>query len=106
MLLVEYTKGDVTLPKADNESVIIDWSGRVICTIRTVDVKIVPFKDVDDSHAKEMVGDGSLTYWQDVYWDLFDQVCKGFGDEADEEMDVVCESLRSLNHLYNIKAKE
>ncbi|MDB2447079.1 ASCH domain-containing protein [bacterium] len=92
-LLVEYTKGEVTLPKKDNESVIIDWSGRVICTIRTTDVKIVPFNKVDDSHAaNEMIGDGSLAYWQDVYWDLFDQVYKGFGDEADEEMDVVCES--------------
>jgi uncharacterized protein YhfF len=96
-LLVEYTKGDVTLPKKDNESVIVDWSGRVICTIRTTDVKINPFSKVDDSHAaKEMLGDGSLEYWQDVYWDLFSQVCKGFGDEADEEMDVVCESFEVI----------
>ena len=96
-LLVEYTKGDVTLPKVDNQSVIIDWSGRVMCVIRTVEVKILPFKDVGDAHAaKEMVGDGSLEYWQDVYWDLFDQVYKGFGDEADEEMDVVCESFEVI----------
>lgn len=92
-LLVEYTKGDVVLPKKGNESVIIDWSGRVLCTIRTTDVKIESFGRVDESHAaKEMLGDGSLAYWQDVYWDLFDQICKGFNDEADEKMDIVCES--------------
>ena len=60
-------------------------------------LEILPFKDVGDAHAaKEMVGDGSLEYWQDVYWDLFDQVYKGFGDEADEEMDVVCESFEVI----------
>lgn len=94
-LLVEYTKGDVTLPKVDNESVIIDWSGRVLCAIVTTDVKILPFNKVDESHAaKEMLGDGSLEYWQDVYWDLFGQMYKDSGDEPDEEMDVVCESFQ------------
>ena len=96
-LLVEFTKGEVTLPKVDNQSVIIDWSGRVLCLIRTVDVKILPFKEVGESHAaKEMLGDGTLEYWQDVYWDLFGQVCENYGDEADEEMDVVCESFEVI----------
>lgn len=97
-LLLEYTKGDVLLPKKGNESVIVDWSGRVLCTIRTTNVRIVGFKNVDESHsAMEMLGDGSVEYWQDVYWDLFSEVCKGNNVEPDDEMDVVCESFEVIH---------
>lgn len=99
-LLVEYTQGDVKLPKVGALSVIVDWSGRVVCVIRTTDVKIDSFDRVDESHAQmEMLGDGSLSYWQDVYWELFDQISKEHNLEADEKMDVVCERFEVLHRF-------
>ncbi len=60
------------LPKAGDYSVILDSSDNAVCIIRDTDVSIVPFKDVDEEHARrEGEGDLSLGYWRDVHQRLF-----------------------------------
>ena len=96
-LLVEYSKGDTVLPDVGGESVIIDWSGRVSCIIKTLAVDIKPFDKVDKDHAaRECLPENSLEYWQDVHWDLFSQTSKEHGLEPDDKMDVVCETFEVI----------
>ena len=99
-LLIEYGKNQNLLPKDQQVSVIIDWESRPICVIQTEKVSIVPFAKVGDDQAKaDALGDGSLSYWQDVHWELFTSICNENKEEMGDDMDVVCERFRCLKSL-------
>ncbi len=58
-----YEVDNEELPMADDYSVITDWNGIAQCIIKTEKVTILPFKDVNEEHAKkEGEGDKSLKY--------------------------------------------
>lgn len=60
------------IPKVGDYSVILDSSDQAVCIIMDTDVRVVPFKDVDENHAKaEGEGDLSLAYWRDVHQKFF-----------------------------------
>jgi len=99
-LLIEYGKNQSLLPKDQQVSVIIDWESRPICVIQTEKVSIVPFGKVGaDQATADALGDGSLTYWQDVHWELFSAICAENKEEMGDDMDVVCERFRCLKSL-------
>jgi uncharacterized protein YhfF len=99
-LLIEYQKNQDLLPKESQVSVILDWESHPLCVIQTEKVSIVPFGSVSEHQAKaDAFGDGSLTYWQDVHWDLFESICKEEGEEMGDDLDVVCERFVCLKSL-------
>lgn len=80
------------LPRPGDYSVITDGSGTACCIIRTTQVDIVPFCDVDASFAaEEGEGDLSLRYWRAGHWKYFTLELAEFGAEPALDMPVVCE---------------
>ena len=80
------------LPEAGEYSVILNSEEEGICVIRTTNVSIVPFREVDELHAyKEGEGDRSLQYWRTVHEDFFTKCMREAGLQFEESMNVVCE---------------
>lgn len=80
------------LPKVGDLSVIINWDGVAKCIIKTINIDIVPFKDVTEEFAAtEGEGDKSLAYWKRAHWSFFSREMKELGKEPNEDMLVVCE---------------
>ena len=80
------------LPIVDSYSIITDWNGIAKCIIRTKEVTILPFKDVNEEFAKiEGEGDKSLKYWQSVHVHFFTSELKERRMEFSQNMLVVFE---------------
>lgn len=80
------------LPKVGDYSVILDGRDRPICIIRTTELDIVPFDEVDAEQAYlEGEGDRSLDFWREVHWRFFSRECAQIGKQPDEKMPILCE---------------
>ncbi len=80
------------VPAPGDHSVILDGHGLARCMIRTTQVDVVPFDEVDAAFAyDEGEGDRSLEYWRDVHWTCFARECAELGRQATQDMPVVCE---------------
>lgn len=87
-----YEAENEPLPKVGDYSVILDSKGKGVCIIKTTKVYIVPFREVNEEHArKEGEGDGSLEYWRKVHHEFFKKEMSESGKIFDEDMSVVCE---------------
>lgn len=81
------------LPKVNTYHLITDFFGKAICVIRTKDVEIIPFNEMDKRHAeKEGEGDLSFEYWHKVHVDFFQKEREQVGMEFEEDMLVVFET--------------
>ena len=61
-------------PQVGDYSVIMDSQDRAVCIIRDTSVTVVPFKDVDENHARcEGEGSMDLPYWREVHSKLFSE---------------------------------
>lgn len=70
--LWDYQAEDEPLPVADSLAILCDGSGRPRALIRTTEVRVVPFNEVNGEHAwLEGEGDRSLVTWQKVHQDFF-----------------------------------
>lgn len=84
--------GSETMPRVGDISVITDSRERPVCVIRTVELNVVPFRDVTPQHARmEGEGDGSLAYWRQVHRDFFTDELAAAGRAFSEDMPVLCE---------------
>ena len=80
------------LPKVNEYNVITDWCGKPKCIIKTKNVTILPFKDVDDEFAViEGEGDKSLEYWRKVHIEFFSKELNRLNLKFTEDMLVVFE---------------
>lgn len=80
------------VPAPGDFSVLLDGHGVARCIIRTAQVSIVAFDEVDEAFAfDEGEGDRSLRYWRDVHWEYFSRELAELGREAAHDMPVVCE---------------
>lgn len=88
------------IPAPGDHSVILDGHGVARCVIRTTQVDILPFNEVDAAFAyDEGEGDRSLEYWRDVHWTYFVRELAGLGREATPDMPVVCERFEVVYRL-------
>ena len=91
-LLFEYETGGKRQPQAGDLSIVTDWEGLPRCVIKTTEVEVIAFRDVNEKFAAdEGEGDLSLAYWKEVHWDYFGRVCRELERERSLEMRVVCE---------------
>ncbi len=92
----DYDVTDEALPEPGDLSIILDGDGHPRALIRTTDVAVLPFEDVDAEHAAaEGEGDRSLAYWRRVHRAFFTEHAdhdRGF----DVRMPVVCERFEVL----------
>lgn len=81
------------LPEAGEYSVILNAAGEAVCIIRTTDVTVKPFCDVDAAYAAlEGEGDLSLDYWRRMHRTFFAAALARAGLVFNEVMPVVCET--------------
>jgi uncharacterized protein YhfF len=86
-----------TAPVMDGYSVVTDFEGNPKCVVRTTEIRILPFNEVDPEFAfDEGEGDQSLDYWRAVHWDYFSRRCADLSKEPTPEMLVVCERFELL----------
>jgi uncharacterized protein YhfF len=86
-----------TAPVIDGYSVVTDFEGNPQCVVRTTEIRILPFNEVDAEFAfDEGEGDQSLDYWREAHWDYFSRRCADLGKAPTPEMPVVCERFELL----------
>ncbi|MFN0278751.1 MAG: ASCH domain-containing protein [Pyrinomonadaceae bacterium] len=84
-------------PIPDGYSVVTDFHGVPMCVIRTVEIRHLPFEDVDAQFAwDEGEGDQSLEYWRDVHWRYFTREAVALSLDFDDRSLVCCERFRLL----------
>ena len=84
-------------PVNNGYSVVTDIEGEPMCIIQTVEIRHLPFNEVDANFAfDEGEGDQSLDYWRSVHWDYFAREAAENGFEFDETSMVCCERFRLL----------
>lgn len=78
-------------------SVVTDFDGDPKCVIRTTEIRVIPFNEVDADFAfDEGEGDQSVEFWRRVHWDYFTRRCADLGTEMTAEMPVICERFELL----------
>ena len=94
--LWDFESGGDPLPEEGEFSIILDGAGVPRAVIKTTQIRIVAFGDVDAEHARaEGEGDRTLGHWRAVherYWREHSQNPRGYEDD----MPVVCERFRLL----------
>jgi uncharacterized protein YhfF len=90
-LLADYGE-DELFPEVGFHSIVLDGVGRPACVIRTTEVRVLPFREVDEAFAwDEGEGDRSLAYWLDAHVEFFTRMCAARGETFSEEMATVFE---------------
>jgi len=88
----EYDDKPEQAPTVGTYSVVTNFAGEPRCIVRTTDVRILPYNEVDAEFAfAEGEGDQSLAYWRGVHWDYFNTQCLEDGRVPDETMLITCE---------------
>ena len=91
----EYEAEGEALPQVNGYSVITDFDGNPLGVIQAVEVRILPFDEVEASFAAdEGEGDLSLEFWREAHWRFFSRACAKFNLQPDLKMPVVCERFR------------
>jgi uncharacterized protein YhfF len=87
-LLAEYEAEGEPLPRVGAYSVVLDGRGEPVCMIRTSEVAVRAFRDVDEAFAHDEVeGDLSLGYWREAHRSFFSRSLPHFSEDSP----VVCE---------------
>lgn len=93
----EYAEQGVELPQPGGLSIILDGAGKPRVLVRTVDVRVVPFNEVDAEHAAAEGEDGGTLWgWQQAHRRFFASQLTDVGEEFDETMPVVLERFEVL----------
>lgn len=96
-LPLEYAGKPEDAPVVGGYSVVTDFAGKPLCVVRTTEVRVVPYNEVDAEFAfDEGEGDQSLDYWREVHWDYFSKRCIAAGCQPSVEMPVNCERFELL----------
>lgn len=84
-------------PEPDGYSVVTDFHGSPLCVIQTVEIRHLPFDEVDEQFASdEGEGDQTLEYWREVHRRYFAREAAELGLDFDEKSIVCCERFRLL----------
>ena len=79
-------------PFAYGYSIVTDFYGEPVCVVQTVEIRHLPFAEVDAQFAfDEGEGDRSLSYWRSVHHEYFSREAALLGIDLDERSIVCCE---------------
>ena len=96
-LVWEYEDKPEEAPILNGYSVVTDVEGSPKCVVRTTEVRVLPFNEVDAEFAfDEGEDDLSLECWRGVHWDYFSTRCAQIGREPNLEMPIICERFELL----------
>lgn len=102
-LLWEYENKPEDAPVIGGLSVVTDYEGTPLCVLRTIELRVVPFNEVDEKFAfDEGEGDQSLDYWREVHWDYFSRQCIEIHRAPSNMMPVNCERFELLYPKFSL----
>lgn len=92
-LVAEYGPEDDPVPSVGDLSIVLDGHGGPVCVIRTTQVEVRRFGDVDEAFAwDEGEGDRTLAWWRRAHIRFFER----FGTSVDEDTPMVLERFKLL----------
>jgi uncharacterized protein YhfF len=104
-LLWEAEAQPESAPVLDGYSVITDFDGYPQCILKTTEIRVLPFSDVDrEFAAEEGEGDLSLAYWRRLHWDYFSRKCLELQKEVSDSMPVICERFELVYQEMQVKS--
>jgi uncharacterized protein YhfF len=75
-----------------DEHVVLDGNWRPVCVIRTTELDVRRFKDVDEAFAYDYgEGDRTLEWWREHLFAWYANECREIGREPSEDMPLLCE---------------
>lgn len=75
-----------------DESVVMDGAGEPVCVIRTTELRVLPFSQVDEAFARDYgEGDRRLSGWRRDAWESYERECRSLGMTPSEDMPLICE---------------
>ncbi len=84
-------------PIPNGISVVTDFDGEPMCVIQTVEIRQIPFEEVDAEFAHdEGEGNQSYEYWRNVHWNYFSREAGELGIDFTERSLICCERFRLL----------
>ena len=102
-LFWEYENQPEDEPMVGCFSVVTDYEGVPQCVVRTTEVRVTPFNEVDEKFAfDEGEGDQSLDYWREVHWDYFSRQCIEIHKEPSNTMLINCERFELLYPKFSV----
>jgi uncharacterized protein YhfF len=94
-LPAEFTAEGLQLPRAGDLSIVTLADGTPVAVIEIIEVRAVPFRDVDAAFAAvEGEGDGTLAFWRRAHREYFARVAAALGCGFDETTVVLCQPFR------------
>ena len=88
---------DDPIPFVGELSIILDGQDHPLCIIETLEVRNVPFNEVDAQFAyDEGEGDRSLDYWRDAHRRYFNRVGQSSGHTLTETTPIICERFKVI----------
>jgi uncharacterized protein YhfF len=89
-------------PLVGHQEVVIDWAGIPLAVIELTEVRVIRFRDVDASFARdEGEGDGSLAHWREAHRAFLGRECRRLGRPYTDDVPVVCMRFRLLHAAPN-----
>jgi uncharacterized protein YhfF len=83
------------LPMPGDNEITLNWDGRPVCILETIELNIVRFCDVTPEFAAaEGEGDLSLEWWRAAHERYFRREAERLGYEFSEDMPVVCQKFK------------
>ena len=96
-LFWEYEDKPEEEPIVGGYSVVTDYAGAPRCVLKTTEIRVLPFNEVDAQFAfDEGEGDRSLEYWRRVHWYYFSRRCAEANQQPSDTMPVNCERFELL----------
>ncbi len=85
------------IPEVGLITVVIDGRGEPLCIVKTTEVSIRKYNEVDSDFARaEGEGDLSLEYWREAHRSFFSRTLPKIGKDFSEEMPLVCERFKLI----------
>lgn len=100
--LAGYRLSEGDIPAAGDMSVITDWEGNPRCVIKTTEVRIIPYKDINFDLARLEGEDETLESWQNTHERFFRAEGRELGYEFSEEMKVVFEKFEVVEIISSL----
>ena len=97
--LIGYELDGENIPAVGDMSVITDWDGNPRCVIRTINVRVLPYRDITLEIARLEGEDDTLDSWRSNHERFFREEGKELGYEFSEDMGVVFEEFEVVETI-------
>ncbi len=90
--ILEHDHYNWNMAKKGDLVIVLDGKNKPKAVIEFVEVTLMKFKEMNDVQFAIDEGEGfnTLEIWRDVHWRYFSRTLSKFGEQASEDMEIVC----------------